>query len=118
VSIVTKNEIIQMTLQAVGLDSGPLTTDEEKYRAIVEATLRERLPDTNFKICGEFDRLAATCCETCHTLYPHYEMYVEDLPSGEKAWICCGLRSALREPLKQKDQLQDEVVDLERLLGP
>jgi hypothetical protein len=115
---VTKNEIIQMTLQAKGLDSGPLTTDEEKYRAIVEATLRERLPDTNFKICGEFDRLAATCCETCHTLYPHYEMYVEDLPSGERAWICCGLRSALREPLKQKDQLQDEVVDLERLLGP
>jgi hypothetical protein len=116
-SIVTKNEIIQMTLQAMGLDGGPLTTEEEEHRAIVEATLTERLPDTNFKTCEDFDLLPATCCEICHTLYPHYEMYVEDLPSGEKAWICCRVRSALFEPAHQSDDLRENFVDLERALG-
>ena len=112
----TKNEIIQMTVRAMGLDKGSLTTEEAEYRTVVEATLMERLPDTNLKTCEEFHHLATACCEICHTFYAHYEMDLEDLPSGEKAWICCSLRSALFEP-RGMDQLQEEVVDLERILG-
>jgi hypothetical protein len=41
-------------------------------------------------------------------------MDVEDLPSGEKQWICCSLGSALFEPAKGMDQLQEEVVDLDK----
>jgi hypothetical protein len=120
---VTKDEIIQMTGRRVGRHiaegeaMGFDTPGAEEYRAIVETTLMERLPPgTNFKTCKDFGHLAAGCCECCHSIYEHYEMELEDLPSGEKAWICCSLRSALFEP-RGMDQLQEEVVDLERFLG-
>jgi hypothetical protein len=111
---VTKDEIIQMTIQAMGFD----TPDAEEDRAIVEATLTERLtPGTNFKTCKDFGHLTAGCCESCHSVYEHYELRVEDLPSGEKAWICCSVRRALLEPPKGMDQLLEETVDLEQMLG-
>jgi hypothetical protein len=117
-TIVTKDKIIQMTLHAMAFDSSSLTPDEEAYRAIVVVTLMERLPPgTNFKTCNDFGHLAAGCCESCHGVYEHYEMHVEELPSGEKAWICCRLRRALFEPRKEMDQLLEEAVDLERMLG-
>jgi hypothetical protein len=112
---VTKDEIIQMTLNAMGFDKASLTPEEEEYRAIVEATLMEGLPPgTNFKTCKDFGHLATGCCECCHSVYENYEMRVEDLPSGEKAWICCSLRRALFEPPKGMDQLLRETVDLEQ----
>jgi hypothetical protein len=115
---VTKGEIIQMTIQAMGLDSSSLTPENEEYRAVVEATLMERLPPgTNFKTCKDFEHLAIGCCEYCHSIYEHYEMELEDLPSGEKAWICCSLHSALFEPPKDTDHLLEETVDLEQMLG-
>jgi len=115
---VTKDEIIQMTIQAMGFGSSSLTPEAEEYRGIVEATLMERLPpDTNFKTCKDFGHLAADCCESCHSVYEHYEMHVEDLPSGEKAWICCSLPRALFGPPKGMDQLLEETVDLEQMLG-
>jgi hypothetical protein len=105
---------IVMTIQAMGFDNGSLTPEEEEYRGRVEATLMERLPPgTNFKACKDFGHLAVGCCECCHSIYEHYEMELEDLPSGEKAWICCSLCSALIEP-GGMDELQEEVVDLER----
>jgi hypothetical protein len=116
-AIVTKDEIIQMTIQAMGFDNGSLTPEEEEYRGRVEATLMERLPPgTNLKTCKDFGHLAVGCCECCHSIYEHYEMELEDLPSGEKAWICCSPCSALFEP-GGMDELQEEVVDLERFLG-
>jgi hypothetical protein len=122
-TIVTKEEIIQMTSHRVGRQiadgqaMGFDTPDPEEYRAIVEATLMERLPPgLNFKTCKDFGHLGAGCCECCHSIYEHYEMELEDLPSGEKAWICCSLHSALFE-LSETDQLQEEVVDLERFSG-
>jgi hypothetical protein len=115
-AIVTKDEIIQMTIQAMGLDNSPLTPENEEYRAVVEATLMERLPlGTNFKTCKDFEHFAVGCCEYCHSIYEHYEMELEDLPSGEKAWICCSLHSALFESAKGMDQSQEEV-DLEHFL--
>jgi hypothetical protein len=110
--------IIQTTIQAMGLDNASLTPENEEYRAVVEATLIERLPPrTNFKTCKDFEHLAVGCCENCRSIYEHYEMELEDLPSGEKAWICCSLHSALFGPPKGTGQLLEETVDLEEMLG-
>jgi hypothetical protein len=118
--IVTKEEIIQMTGHRVGRQiadgqaMGFDTPDPEEYRAIVEATRwRDCRPGANFKTCNDFRHLGAGCCEWCQSIYEHYEMELEDLPSGKKAWICCSLHSALFE-LSDTDQLQEEVMDLER----
>jgi hypothetical protein len=67
---VTKGEIIQMTIQAMGLDSSSLTPENEEYRAVVEATLMERLPPgTNFKTCKDFEHLAIGCCVSIATAF-------------------------------------------------
>jgi hypothetical protein len=114
---VTKDEIIQVTVQAMGFEHSLLTLEEEEYRAIAKATLEERLPQADFRTCEDFRHLATGCCEICHTLCPHYEMYLEELPSGGKAWICCRVRSALFEPAHQSGHLRENFVDLQRALG-
>lgn len=66
----TKDEIIQMAIQAMGLDNSSLTPENEEYWAVVEATLMEGLPPgTNFKTCKDFAHLAVGCCEYCHSIY-------------------------------------------------
>jgi hypothetical protein len=42
---------------------------------------------------------------------------VADLPSGEKAWICCSLHRVLFDPPKGIDQSVQETVGLEQMLG-
>ncbi len=116
-----KDEIIQTTLRAMRQDRDLLANGEtgdddwDSYEAIVIAAMTERLPERDFTTCADFGELGAECCHTCHTLYPHYEMYIEDLPDGNKAWICCFVHSALRGE-KTPEDLQAEV-DLEAALG-
>jgi hypothetical protein len=98
---VTKNEIITKTLaemkQGCGdIGGSELNTDEGLDREeLVIVTLREQLPDDDVNTCEDFEGLKAQCCETCHRFYPHYDMYVENLPTGGKAWLCCAVRTAL-----------------------
>ena len=83
-----------------------------------------KLP-TDYEPCGQMKRdsfadfryLDIDCCETCHTLCPHYEMYLEELPLGRKAWICCRVLSAFFGPGHQSDHLRENFLDLERALG-
>jgi hypothetical protein len=120
-STMTKGEIIRATLRAMREDRGILANgdngddDWDNYDPTVIATLTERLPDLNLRICADFGELGVECCHTCHTLYPHYEMYIEDLPDGNKAWLCCFIRCALRGE-KTLEDLQAEI-DLEAALG-
>ena len=79
------------------------------------AAMKERLPERDFRTCADFGELGVECCHTCHTLYPHHEMYIEDLPDGNKAWLCCFVHSALRGE-KTLEDLQAEI-DLEAALG-
>jgi hypothetical protein len=99
--IVTKNEIIATTLvamhqdcQGIG-DSERDLNDELDYEELVIFTLREQLSDADVNTCEDFEGLKAQCCETCHRFYPHYDMYLESLPTGGKAWLCCAVRAAL-----------------------
>jgi hypothetical protein len=84
--MMTKSEIRQATLRAMredrGLGGSGDTGDHEwdNYEATVIAAMTEGLPDRDFKTCGDFAELSVRCCHTNHTFYPHYEMYIEDLP--------------------------------------
>jgi len=103
--IVTKNEIIATTLaamhqycQGIG-DSERDLNDELDYEELVIFTLREQLPDADVNTCEDFEGLKVQCCDTCHRFYPHYDMYLDDLPTGGKAWLCCAVRAALLSSL-------------------
>ena len=116
-----KDEIIQTTLHAMRQDRSLLPCEDtgdddwDDHQDLVIATLTERLPDLDFRTCADFGELGVECCHTCHTLYPYYEMYIEDLPDGSKAWICCFIRSALRGE-KTLEELE-ELIELEAALG-
>jgi hypothetical protein len=116
----TKDEIIRAILRAMRQERDLLASGEtggddwHNCEAIAIAAMTERLSDRDFKTCVDFGELGVECCHTCHTLYPHYEMYIEDLPDGNKAWLCCFIRSALHGE-KTLEDLQAEI-DLEAAL--
>ena len=56
--------------------------------------MMKRLPEGEITTCGEL-QLAVECCPPCHGFYPHYDMYVVELPDGRTAWICCAVRRFL-----------------------
>jgi hypothetical protein len=119
----TKDEIIRATIWAMrerhGLPATGKTGDDDwdNYEANVIATLTERLPDRDIETCADFGELDVECCHTCHTCYPHYDMYNEDLSDGKKAWICCFVRSALRDEKSPAQEDPEELIDLEVALG-
>jgi hypothetical protein len=96
---VTKNEIIVKTLKDLGLPRSPKHgvpfPDEPDEEEIVIAELASILPDTDIKTCSDFKQPKVACCDTCHHFYPHYDMSLIELPSGDKAWVCCSVRSVL-----------------------
>jgi hypothetical protein len=93
---VTKNKIITKTLAEVNQGgSEPDPNGELDYEDLVIAALRERLPNDDFNTCEDFEGLKEQCCDTCHRFYPHYDTYLEGLPTGSKAWLCRVIRAAL-----------------------
>lgn len=111
-AMMTKQQVIDATLQAMHQAYG----FSDECDAIVMATLNERLPDREFKTCEDLS-LGVECCDSCHTFYPHYDMYLETLPNGELAWLCCRVRSALRNPGQSDEEQDQEWIDLEEALG-
>jgi hypothetical protein len=120
---VTKSEIIESTLKAMGCKWELLPPDgqerddndsADRYNLIVIQELFERLPEVELRTCADFAHLGVECCDTCHYFYPHYDMYVEDLSDGGKAWICCAVSRALRG---EKNGGGNEEIDLEEALG-
>lgn len=94
----TKNEIIEKTLK----DIGPRLKQHEALYGEgpdcgenVLAELQARLPETDSKTCEDFRHLNVTCCDTCHTFYPHYEMKLIELPDGSPAWVCDAVELAI-----------------------
>jgi|ERR1019366_7535828 hypothetical protein len=105
---VTKNEIIEKTLKEIGPrleEHEEPYSEEPDWEEIVIAELHERLPETDIKTCEDFRHLNVTCCDTCHTSYPHYEMSLIDLPDGAKAWVCDPVKWAIYP--EQYQELQE-----------
>jgi len=95
---VTKNEIIEKTLKDIGprLKQHEAPYSEERdCGEIVIAELQASLPETHIKTCEDFRHLNVTCCDTCHTFYPHYDMSLIDLPDGGRAWVCDPVKWAI-----------------------
>jgi hypothetical protein len=98
---VTKDDIITKTLAEMNKDCGDVRGSEfggqegPNYEELVIATLKEQLPDNDdVDTCENFEGLKTQCCDICHRFYPHYDMYLVDLPIGGKAWLCCAIRAA------------------------
>jgi hypothetical protein len=85
-----KSDIIAKTLADMQREH---KLGDEDLQGVI-ATLNERLPEGESRICAEFD-LNVACCEICHIFYAHYEMYAVELPGVGNAWICCAVRSFL-----------------------
>lgn len=105
----TKKEIIEKTLKEIGprLDEHeePYSEDPD-WEEIVIAELQARLPETDIMTCEDFRHLSVTCCDTCHTFYPHYQMSLMDLPDCRKAWVCDPVKWAILP--EQYQQLQEQ----------
>lgn len=95
----TKGEIIAKTLDDMGLFSGddktPHSGEYVEDDGSIIAGVRERLPEGEIGTCADFHALGVKCCTACHGFYPDYDMCIESLPNGRRAWICCAVRKAL-----------------------
>jgi hypothetical protein len=118
----TRDQIISATLGAMRRQDGLLAAKQsgdgslDEYEAVVLAALAKRVPEGDISTCEDLRHLGVECCNICHTFYPHYEMYLEDLPDGRKAWVCCSVRFALLRPIGQAVP-SEESLDLERALS-
>jgi hypothetical protein len=97
----TRSEIIAQTLKDMGRlypiakENAPMDADRDEYDAMVTIPeLERRLPDGDILTCEEL-RADVECCDSCYGFYPHYDMYLIDLPDARNAWICCAVRRAL-----------------------
>ena len=120
----TKSEIIQTTLAALRdrdacqdiLETACCGAADDYEASVVIPTLQKLLPDNiDIKTCVDFPDIGVTCCPVCHDFLPHFEMSLEDLPDGRKAWLCCCVSSALRGD--DPEARSNEILDLERALG-
>ena len=120
----TKNEIIEKTLKEIG---PRLKEHEDPYdeaptcEEIIIAELQKWLPETDIKTCDDFQHLNVTCCDTCHTFYPHYEMSLIALPDCAQAWVCDPVRWAIYpeqyQELQEWQQNSPEGNVLRRIFG-
>lgn len=68
----------------------------DEYVDVIEAELHNRLPDEKILTCDDLRPAEVACCDTCHTLYPHYEMQASRTSDGTAAWLCCSVTAALK----------------------
>jgi hypothetical protein len=89
------------------------------YPAIITDELERRLTDHEYLTCTSFDHLDVNCCASCHTGYPHYDMYDVTLDDGRHAWVCCPIRNILMRRVKTEGNPNEErpVKIFEEILG-
>jgi hypothetical protein len=124
ISRVKKSEVISRTLEQFWnepSEDGDTPLEEvdptNPIVAALEAALRGADPDTDIRTCEDFSHLQVECCDTCHHSYPHYDMALVDLESGDNAWICCAMDVTLNPGKHPKLKNPREYVDLSTLLG-
>lgn len=63
--------------------------------SVILEELERRLTEDQYLTCVDFQHFDVCCCMSCHTVYPHYDMYVVNLDDGRHAWVCCPMRHIL-----------------------
>jgi hypothetical protein len=77
----------------------PAEEDKEEQDVIMhlEKLLRDAQPETEILTCADFIELNVECCTQCHWfMFPYDMCSVVKLKSGEYAWLCCVLGSAVK----------------------
>ena len=77
----------------------PAEEDKEEQDVIdhLEKLLQGPEPDTDILTCADFLDLHVECCTTCHFfVFPFDMCKVVKLNSGEYAWVCCAIGSAVK----------------------
>jgi hypothetical protein len=89
-----KAEIIGRILSDLpnGEDGGVACS--EAYRARVTESLHERLPEGQIQTCDDVKDMSVECCSSCHEVDSEH-LFLETLPGGQVAWICCAVHRKL-----------------------
>ena len=74
---------------------------------VIRAELEKRLTEEAYLTCEDFDHFDITCCDTCHTCYPHYEMWIVVLSDGRHAWVCHSIKAILMRQTKSVPSAPD-----------
>jgi len=77
-----------------------LLAERQNYSTVIKAELEERLTEEDYLTCEDFDHFDITCCDTCHTFYPQYEMWFVVLNDGRFAWVCDAIKAILMRETK------------------
>jgi hypothetical protein len=72
----------------------------EEYLAEIRTVPNERLTESHYLTCEDFDHFDIRCCDTCHTSYPHCEMWIVVLSDGRYAWVCDSIKAILMRETK------------------
>src|ERR1017187_7729332 len=92
----TKGEIIEGVLKEFTASS---IEDDPEYEQLaidhLDEVFREEDPYIDIRTCSDFSHLGIECCDTCYHFTPGFEMKLDDIESGGKAWICCAMSRAL-----------------------
>jgi hypothetical protein len=96
-------------------EPGSVGRTEEYDRDVFIPEMQKRLPEGEIVICDDL-LLDVECCPPCHGFYPHYDMYLVELPDGRAAWICCAVRGVLFPETAIADD-SPEALDFNRILG-
>ena len=72
-----------------------LIAERDGYFKEIEVELAKRLTEESYLTCEDFDHFDVTCCDTCHTCYPHDEMWIVVLSDGRHAWVCDSIKHIL-----------------------
>jgi hypothetical protein len=99
----TKGEIIESILKEMRTDASvkrrrPREEDEDEQNVVthLENLLHDAQPDTDIRTCAYFIDFNVECCTTCHYFMFPYDMpRMIKLKSGECAWVCCAIHSAI-----------------------
>jgi hypothetical protein len=85
-----------------------LLAERDGYSAVIKTDLQKRLTEESYLTCEDFDHFDATCCDTCHAFYPHYEMSVVLLSDDRHAWVCHCIKAILMRETKSVPSSPEE----------
>jgi hypothetical protein len=109
------DEIIEAQIRKIGSDTS--AAERESYLADQRRVLLERLTETDYIVCSDFD-LDVLCCSSCH-MYATYDMWDITLADGRHAWVCDPYRHILMRKIcvKPSPDSREEMRLLDEIFG-
>jgi hypothetical protein len=103
----TRNEIIDAAVAQVTRAITASHIDHE-YLEEVNRVLTARLTEERYLTCEDFALFCVSCCDICHRIYSHFEMWHIDFSDGRHAWVCDPIQDVLTCLLQQEKSSPDQ----------